>query len=169
MLLGDALDGVVNSVGDGLAHAFDRITRLSCATVAAEGSRELRGEKIDLPSDRIGALEIRPVNRFVELGAKIREPRAIFTSRALVDEVAQVGFAAHPLVCKIRLTRSAPHELGPSLVTECSELRHVSLLLWMNQQMLEVDEPLQAAHGDPGSLVSDAPEIALVPQDAAIA
>jgi hypothetical protein len=34
--------------------------------------------------------------------------------------------------------------------------------------MLEVDETLQAADGDPGALVSDAPEVSFVEEDAAV-
>ena len=145
----------------GLPYALHGITRFSRATVAAEGSRELRGEKIDLASDGIGALEIRPVDCFLELDSKVREASAILAPRAVVDDVAQVGIAAHPLVRKTPFTHSSPTSSDQRWSVSAASCRREPSLR-MEQQMLEVDETLQAADGDPGALVSDAPEVSFV-------
>ncbi len=170
MLLGDALDRVVDPIGYGLAQTLRRVAHLSRVAGTAEGSRELRDEEINLATDGVRTLEIRPVQRFVELGSKVHQTRAILVPGARIEDVAQVGVAAKPLVRKILSARSdlRARQFRWSLLAKHREMGDVDSLFGMEQQILDVDEALQAANGDRGALVADAPDIALVGEDRAL-
>jgi hypothetical protein len=98
VLPGDALDRMVDAVGYSLANTLYRIAHLSCASSATEGSRQLRGDEVDLAANGIRPLEIRPAKSFLELGSKVHEPRAILAPRARIEDIAGVGGAVQPLV-----------------------------------------------------------------------
>jgi hypothetical protein len=51
------------------------------------------------------------------------------------------------------------------LLTECGEIRDVHLLMGMEQQMLEVDQALQAPENDPRTLEANAEKTALVEKE----
>jgi len=85
---------VMDAVRDGLSHPLHRIADLSCMAGTTEGSRQLRGEKIDLASDGIRALEVGQVQGFVELCSKIYEPVSILPIRTHIEHLPRVGVAA---------------------------------------------------------------------------